>query len=116
MLSEIAQGNTEILFLVLEQRLRRLRYEHLTAMPGCANAGGTVNGKTRVLALASRGLTGMNSHPHLNPHALGPFVRKECQLRFNSSENRVARAREGNEKGVALGVDLVAAVGSEGRP
>src|SRR5207248_5732314 len=92
-LSKIAQGDAEILFLVLEQRLRRLRYEHLAAVPGCADAGGTVDSETRVLALASRGLARVNAHSHLNLHALGPSVRKKRQLSFNCREHSVARTR-----------------------
>ncbi len=40
---------------------------------------------------------------------------REHYLPFDRSEHRAARAREGNEEGVALRVDLVAAAGGERR-
>ena len=40
-------------------------------------------------------------------------MRKHGHLTLDRGEKRIARAREGDEERVALGVDLVAAVGHE---
>ena len=112
-LPEVTQEDVEILFLVLEQRLRRLGHKHLAAVPGRADAGGTVDGQSGVAGLTSGGLACVDPHSNLDVHGLWPLVGEERKLSFDGSKHRLARAREGDEEGIALRVDLVAAVSRE---
>ena len=112
-LSQVAQRDVEVLLLVFEQRLSGLGDEDLAAVPRRANAGRAMNCQTGVLAFVSRCLAGVDSHTHLDLHAVGPAVGEERDLPFDGSQDCVAGTRERNEEGVALRVDFAAAVGAE---
>ena len=103
----------QVLLLVLEQCLRRLRDEHLPAVAGRADPSGAINRQARVAAAAGDRLARVQAHPHLDLDALGPRMREQSQLTLDGGQERIARAREGDEERVALGVHLVAAVGSK---
>jgi hypothetical protein len=62
-------------------------------------------------------LAGVEAHPHLDLDTVRPRVREECELALDCSQERIrARARERDEEGVALRIDLVAAVSGERLP
>jgi len=104
----------EVLLLVVEQRLGRLRHEDLPAVPGGPDPGGAMDGKARVTTLRGDGLARVQAHADLDLDALRPRVGDERELRVDRCEHPVARAREDDEEGVPLRIHLVAAVLAEG--
>ena len=54
LVAEVPQVDGEILFLVLEQALRRLRDEHLPAVTRSADAGGAMDREPRVTTIDRR--------------------------------------------------------------
>ena len=103
----------EVFLLVLEQGLRRLRDEDLSAVPGGADPGCAVNGESGVAPVVGDRLTGVQTHSHLDLDALRPGVREERELALDGREHSLARARERNEERVALRIHLVAVVSVE---
>ena len=75
----------------------------------CADARGAVDGDPRVAAVGRRRLAGVDAHPHVDRGLSGHgwFARA---LALDGGQDCVARAREGDEEGVALSVDFVAAM------
>jgi hypothetical protein len=113
LLAEVAKEDVQVLLLVLEERLRRLRDEDLAAVTSGAYSRRPMHGEAGVAAVARDRLARVQAHPHLDLDPVGPGVRKEGELSLDGGEKRVARAREGNEERVALGVHLIATVGDE---
>ena len=117
MLPERPELDLEIVLLVGEQRLGRLRDEHLPSVRGGANAGGTVDGKAAVAAVRDLHLAGVDSHPHLELGAVRPLsVAAEQPLRVHRREDGVADQCERVEERVALRVQLRTAVPGESLP
>ncbi len=114
LLAEVAQEDVQVLLLVLEQGLRRLRYQDLPAVTRRADPGGAVDREARVPVAGCHRLARVQSHPDLDLHALGPGMRRKRELALDRSEHGVASARERDEERVPLGVDLVPAVSVEG--
>ncbi len=54
LLAEIAEEDVQVLLLVLEERLRRLRDEDLSAVPGGADSRRPMHGEAGVAAVAAR--------------------------------------------------------------
>jgi len=113
LLAEVAEEDVQVLLLVLEQRLRRLRDEHLTTVASGADAGGAVDRQAGIAAVRYNRLAGVDPHPHLHLHPVRPAMRQDRKLPLDRSLHRVTRAREGNEERVALRVDLVTVVVAE---
>jgi hypothetical protein len=117
LLAEVAQGDVKILLLlVLEQRLRRLGDKDLAAMGRRADARRTMDGKTRVPAILSRNLAGVEAHPDLDLDTVGPGMGTKRELTLDRGQQRLARACERDEERIALRVDLVTVVSLEGPP
>ncbi len=114
LLPEVAQEDVQVLFLVLEERLGRLRYEHLAAVPGRADPCSTMYGEPRVATLRRDRLTRVQPHAHLDLGPVGPRMRQQRELALHRREHCLPSAGEGDEEGIALRVDLVTAVGCEG--
>jgi hypothetical protein len=106
----------EVLLVVLEQRLGRLRDEDLTAMPGRSDPRRAMDGKSRVAAVVRDGLARVQAHPDFDLDTVRPPVGEQRELALDCCQERVAGAREGDEEGVALRVDFVAAVSVERLP
>src|SRR5206468_7102884 len=64
--TEVLQTGGEILLLVLEQALRRLRDQYLAPMAGRADAGGTVDGEPGVVTAGRRRLPRVDPYSHLD--------------------------------------------------
>jgi hypothetical protein len=62
------------------------------------------------------GLAGMDTHSDRELPALRPTVSPQRSLGACRGSRRVARTSEGNEEGIALGVDHLPARCVEGRP
>ena len=106
----------EVLLLVLEQRLGRLGHEHLATVRGGLDASGAMDGKARIPAVDGRGLAGVDPDPDFYRGGVRPGVAGERTLRFHRAQHGLVRASKRVEESIALGVDLVAAVGGEGLP
>ena len=106
--------DVQVLLLVLEQRLGGLRNEDLPAVSGGSDPRGTVHGEAGIAASRGDRLTRVQSHPHLDPHSVGPLVSGKRELALNCREEPVSGAGERDEEGIALRVDLVSAVRIEG--
>ena len=74
LLPEVAQEDVQVLLLVLEQRLRRLRDEDLSAVARRTDPCGTVHGEPGVAAVVRDRLTGVQAHSNVDLDALGPRV------------------------------------------
>jgi hypothetical protein len=61
-------------------------------------------------------LAGVNTHPHPQPHPLGPGMGHQRALRVHGGSHGVARHGKGNEERVPLGTDLLPAVLGESGP
>ena len=101
MLSEV----TEI--LSPGQIPRRLRDQHLPAVPRSRDPCRTVDVHAHVALVGSNRLTRVDSHSH--PYR--PLTQRA--LRVERSRGRVCRTGKGDEERVALGVDLDTIVGGE---
>src|SRR5205085_9776276 len=101
---------------VTDERPRRLRDQYLPAGARAGDPRGTHDVEPEIPLLADLGLAGVqpHAHPHLVPFR--PRVVAQGALRGDRSGERVARAGEGVEERVALGVDLLPAAGSERLP
>ena len=90
---------------MLDELRSRGRDEHLPAVPGGGDAGGTVDVSADVALVGEKRRPGVQADPDLD-RAGGERLGE----RRRRSE-RPRRRREGEEEGVALGVDLDPAVG-----
>jgi hypothetical protein len=89
----------------VEQTLRRLREDDLAAVGGRADARGAVNVDPNVALIGHGRLAGMDPHPDGD---------RERPLRFLRRRDRIGCARESDEEGIPLGIDLDAPVGRKG--
>ena len=92
------------LVLVREQVARRVRQENLPTVAGGGDPGRTVHVHSDVALVRQQRLARVDAHPH------GDAVLLKKSLRVAGRGRRVARTAEGDEEGVALGVDLDAVV------
>src|SRR5262249_24486434 len=92
----------------------RAREQHLSAVPGCADACGLMYTHTHITLLADLGLTGVQAHADAKLGAVRPLVCGEIALRVDCRRDGVLRSVESHEKGVALRIDLVSPVSGEG--
>ena len=82
-------------------------------MTGRADARRTHDVQPDVALLADRGLSGVQPHPNLQRHVFGPRMASKRSLSLHRAGYGFARAREGKEERVALGVDLAGAALAE---
>jgi hypothetical protein len=108
-LTQVPQGHVGNR-IVTEQLARRLRDEHLAAVPGRADASRTMDAEADIPLAADRRLAGMDAHAHQKRCSLRPRVLAEASLARNRSRHPVLRTPEGDEEGVPLCIDLVATV------
>ena len=96
--------------VVTSTRDRRRGHEHLAAVAGAHDAGGTVDIDAHVVGRSQRDGPGVDAHPHPD-HAVGrPRGPGEPALRLEGGVDRRRRSLEDDEERVALGVhDLPAA-------
>src|ERR1700693_2419655 len=104
MLAEITQG--ELLGeIVLDELSRRLRDEHLTAVPCCGDAGAPVDIHSGIAFLGSQRLARVDAHSSSDRPG------SESALPVSRSGDRFLRAGEGDKKRIALGIDFYPAGG-----
>ena len=114
-LAEVADGDP-VELVVGEHGRCRLRGEDLAAVARGHDPRGAVHAHPVVAALVGEDrLAGVQAHAHAQLRALGPVVRRKRALTVGGRGGGVARAREDVEEGVALGIDLLAAVRGERR-
>ena len=70
--------------------------------------------QARIGLLGRDRLPGVNADPHPDLRAARPPVRRQRPLDVQRAQHSLLRARERGEERVALGVDLMAAMVSEG--
>ncbi len=75
-------------------------------MRGRADPGRPVDVHPHVARALDHRLAGVECHSHAKRDALRPVVRRDRPLRLDGAAERVDRARERDEEGVALGIDL----------
>ena len=102
-----------VLLLILEQVVRRLRHEDLPTVPGRRDARGAMDGNARVRAVGRRGLTRVDSDANSDIGAVRPRMLRQRPLSVDGSEHGVARVCECDEERITLGVDLVTVVRCE---
>ena len=98
LLAQVAQEDVQVLLLVLEQRLGRLRDEDLAAVAGGADACRAVHGEARVAAVGRARLAGVQTHAHLDLVAVRPGVREQRQLALDRGQEGVAGAAKTTKK------------------
>ena len=96
-----------------DERGRRRRQEHLTAVAGGADPRRTVHVDPDVALLPDDRLSRVEAHPDAQVCPVGPLVRGERLLRRDRGRDGVAGALEAEEERVALRVDLLTATGGE---
>ena len=99
--------------VVGEHRRGRLRREDLAAVARGHDPRRAVDAQPVVAGLRDGRLAGVQPHPYAHLAVLGPGVRLQRALPVRCGRRRVAGAGEDVEEGVALGVDLLAAVARE---
>src|SRR5205085_4273353 len=97
----------EVADLRVDERLGRLRHEHLPAVTDGGDTRTLVHVETDVTLFRKPRLARVQTHPHAN-RATG-----KCALAVGSSGDRVRRAGEDDEERITLRVDLDALVLSE---
>ena len=100
--------------VALEQGVRRVREEHLAAVAGIADPGRPVHVEADIAILGDHGLAGVDPHANADIRRLGPVVPRDAPLGVGRRGDRLARPSEDPERRVALRVDLLAVVASEG--
>jgi hypothetical protein len=86
---------------------RRLREQHLAAVPGGGDPRRAVHVEADVALVAEPlRLAGVHAHPHAHRPVARPRVGGERALRVGGAGHRVPRPPEDVEEGVALRVDL----------
>ena len=96
-----------------EQRARRLRQQDLPAAPDGADARRSHDVEPDVPLLVHGRLAGVQPDPHADVDLARPRLRCVRALRLDGSGDGISRAREDEEEGVALRVDLDPVASSE---
>jgi hypothetical protein len=101
--------------LVGHQVPRRLREQHLTAMPGRHDARGAMNVDADVVTIDHPRLTGVQPHPHSHLAAVRPGVGRKRPLPIRCGQERLPGRAEHDEKSVPFHPDLAPVVRRERR-
>jgi hypothetical protein len=88
----------QLVLLVLEQRVGCLRDEDLSAVPGSADAGSTVDGQAEVAVGGDRGVAGVDAHPHPDLESAGPVLLEQGALGGGRRQDGVLGTREDDEE------------------
>jgi hypothetical protein len=91
---------TEVAKVVLHERCRRLRHEHLSSMAGRGDAGSTMDVDAHVA------FVGEERRPRVQTDAHAYRTRRECVRQLGGGRDGGGRRRKCHEEGVALGIDL----------
>ena len=97
----------------VEQRGGRLRDKHLATVPGRHDPRRPMHIHPHVLRRHRQRLPGMHTHPHPQPTLVRPLHRRQALLRLTRGRDRLTRSLERNQEGIALFVDLIAAMPRE---
>ena len=112
---EIAEAKlARVLFLVLEELPSRLGGEYLAAVGRRRDARGSVHCDSEVAPILQLGPARVHAHPHARVRAAGPVVVLERALCVGGGEEGVRGRPEGEERRVALRVDLLSPVRCDG--
>jgi hypothetical protein len=95
--------------VVRDEFARGGRKQHLATMPGGGDAGGAVHIHAHIPGGTEVRHPGMQPHAHANRDVLWPSLPGKCRLSGCDCPDGVVSTREGEEEGIALGVDLAAA-------
>jgi hypothetical protein len=107
-LTQITERDT-----VAEQRTRRLREQHLTAVSRRHHACSLMDIEPDIVSVDEPRRTRMQADAYADRIFLGPLMFGERTLRLRSSRYRLGRRLEGNEEGIAFGLPHVASVALE---
>ena len=111
MRAEVADGHA-LGQVATDERVRRLREEHLASVAGGRDARGAMDVEADVAVGARVGLSGVQAHAHAHRWPSGQGSAARASWPRCGGGDRIGGAREGDEEGVALGSDLDA--GAEG--
>ena len=100
-------------YSVVEHRARRLRDEHLPAVPGCHHPRAVVDVQPDVAALEELWLSRVKPHPNPDLTAVRPLVLGECTLSVPRRGDGLAGGGERDEERVPLHVDLETVISAE---
>ncbi len=103
------------LLLVLDQGLRGLGEQHLTAAGRGADPRRAMHRQAGIGLVRRNRVAGVNAHPHPDPGTVGPVVGGERALHLERAQHSLSGLAERGEERVALGVDLVPAMTGDGR-
>ena len=95
------------------QPVRGRAEQHLPAVPRGHDPRGQMDVEPDVLRRLGGRRTGVHAHPNEKPLSVRPLRSSESLLRFGRRKHCLAGVRERHEEGVALVVDLVAAMAVE---
>ena len=108
MLAEVSERDVgELRALVLEQRVRGLCDQNLAAVAGGRHARAAVHREPHVALLRDPRLARVDADANVDARPVRPFVRGKCALSRDGCPDGIGRRPERNQKGIALGVDLL---------
>ena len=110
--AEVAHGHS--VDLVLDELARRVGQQHLPAVRNRADARRPVDADAHVALVPDDGLAGVQADADADLAAVGPIMGREGALDRDGGAQRRARAREREEEGVALRVDLATVTSRHG--
>jgi hypothetical protein len=95
------------------ESVRRVRDEDLPAVAGRGDSCGAVHIEPDVVPIAQDALTGVKADPYADHVSFRPGVTSKAPLGLDCGTKRPCRRREGGKEGVAYGLNLGAATGSD---
>jgi hypothetical protein len=102
------------LLLVLDEGLRGLGDQHLTAAGRGADPRGPVHGQAGVRPVRRDAVASVNAHPHPDLCAGWPVMGGQRPLHLERAQHSLLGLAEHGEERVALGVDLMPAMIGDG--
>ena len=98
LLAEVTEVDVEILLLVLEEGLRRLRDEDLTSVPGRPDPRRPMDGEPGVATARCSRLARVQAHANLDLHAFRPGVRRDRELALDRRQERISALEKATKK------------------
>jgi hypothetical protein len=115
LLAQVGQGEPGVVFLLIgDDRLGRLRDQHLAAASGGADPRRPVHRQPGIPSPARDRVPGVNADPHPHPPIGRPGVTRQPHLDRQRAQHRLLGRGEGGEERVPLGVHLMAVVPGDG--
>src|SRR5207245_400416 len=102
--------------VVLDEGVRHSGEQHLPAVAGRRDPGGSHDADAVIAGGGSTRFAGMDAHADAHDRVARPWLRSEETLGVRGRLDCVACARESEEEGVALVVDLFASMKPDGVP